>query len=77
MANKRFKISLEWQLDFFTSCPKINCNPLLSLQSRTSSSKYRFYLVLWNLFIKSIRVFGGIWQYHNVEIKNNNFYDQP
>ena len=29
----------------FTSCPKINCNPLTSLQSSTSTSKYLFYLV--------------------------------
>ena len=32
------------------------CNPY--------TSKYLFFLVLWDLFIKLIRVFGGIWQYN-------------
>ena len=36
---------------FWTFCPKINRNPLSSLQSCTSSSKHLFYLVLWDLFI--------------------------
>ena len=38
-----------------------NCNPLPSLQSCIPSSKYLFYLVLWDLFDKFIlSVFGGI-----------------
>lgn len=39
-------------LDFWTSCP--------SLQSSTSPSKYLFYLVLRDVFMKLIRVFDGI-----------------
>ena len=49
--------------DFWTSCTKINCNPLPSLQSCTPSSKYLFYFVLENLFDKFIRLSVGIWQY--------------
>ena len=41
----------------------MNCNPFPSLQSCTSSWKYLFYLVLWDLFIKFISVVGGIWRY--------------
>ena len=66
---KRSKFHKNGRFDFWTSWPKINCNPLSSLQSCTSSSKYLFYFVLWDLFSKFIRVFGGIWQY-NVEISN-------
>ena len=73
MTNKRFKIS---QNDSFDFCPKINRNPLPSLQSCISFSKYLFYLVLWDLFINFIDVFGGIWQY-NVEIRNRNFCVLP
>ena len=54
--------------DFWTSSPKINFNPLPSLQSCTSSPKYLFYLVLWDLFVKFIRVLGRIWEY-NAEIR--------
>ena len=46
------------------------CNPVLLPR------KYLFYLVLWELLIKFICVFGGIWQ-HNVEIENKNCDDQP
>ena len=74
LLNRRFKILPERWFDFRTSCPKINCNPLLSMQSCISSSKYLFYLVLWELFIKRIHVFGGIWQFNE---DNRNFYDQP
>ena len=48
--------------------------PLSFLQSCTSSSKYLFYLVLWDLYIKFIRVFGGIWQYN---VENRHFYYDP
>ena len=53
----------KWQndsFDFWTSCPKINRNPLPSLQFCTSSSKYLFYLVWRDLSGKLIRVFGDI-----------------
>ena len=61
MTNKRFKISPEWQLLICGhAVPKINRNPLLSMQSCTSSSKYLSYLVLWDLFLNFIVVFGGI-----------------
>ena len=43
------------------------CNPILR-----STSKYLFYVVLWDLFIKFIRVFSGIWQ-HNVDIRKQKF----
>ena len=46
--------------DFWTSCPNINYNPLPSLQSYISSSKY-LYLVLWDLFINFFGVFVCIW----------------
>ena len=60
MTNNRL---VNCSFDFWTSCPKINCNPVPSLQSCTSTSKYLFYLVLWDLFVKFIHVFGGILQY--------------
>ena len=41
------------------------CNPALQ-------QKYSFYLVLWDRFIKFIRVFSGNWQY-NVEIRKLKF----
>ena len=62
--------------DFFTSCPKINCNSLPSLQFCTPSSKHLFYLVLGDLFNKFIHVFGDIWQYNEeiskIEISMSN-----
>ena len=51
---------------------KINCNPLSSLQSWISFSKYLFCFVFRNFSIKFIYVFGGIWQY-NVEIRKQKF----
>ena len=64
---KGSKFRQNGSFDFWTSCPKINCNPLLS--SGTSSSKYLFYLVLWDPCIK----FGNImWK-----LENRTFYDQP
>ena len=73
MTNKRFKnLSRMAALIFgHLSCLKINCNPLLS-SSYASSSKYLFYVVLLDLFVKFSRVFGGIWQY-NVEIRKKKF----
>ena len=51
MTNKGSKFHQNGSSDFWTSCPIINCNPLPSLQSCTSFSKYLFYLVLWDLFV--------------------------
>ena len=77
MTNKDLKFYQNGSFDFWVSCPKvINFNPLPSLQTCTSSSKYLLYLVLWDLFVKFIRVFCAIWQY-NVEIRKSSFYDHP
>ena len=60
MTNKRLKQN--GNFDFWTS----------SLQSCTSSSKKLFYILLWDVFIKYVRLFGGIRQY-NVEIRKYKF----
>ena len=57
------------QLQNSKTIPKLNCNPLPSLHSCTPFSKYLFYLVLCDLFITFIRVFGGIRKYNTEIIK--------
>ena len=59
---KGSKFHQNGSFDFWTSCPKINRNPLLSLQSCTSTSKYLFYLLWWDLFSIFICVFGSNWR---------------
>ena len=59
---KSWKFHQNGGFDFWTSCSKINYNPLPSLQSCTSFSKYLFYLVLRDFLNKYIREFAGIWQ---------------
>ena len=66
---KGLKFHQNGGFDFWTSCQKINCNPLPSLQSCTSTSKYLLHLVLWDPFIKFIRAFGGNWQYNEEKRK--------
>ena len=73
MTNKRFKISPGWLAALISGHPVQKsivihfhpCNLVLSPQNTCS-------ILLWDLCIKFMRVFGGIWQ-HNVEIRKQEF----
>ena len=58
------KENLPLHFNFRTSCPKINCNSLSSLQSCTSTSKELYYFVMW----KYIRALSCVWK-DNVKIR--------